>query len=238
MSVLDYLNEAISEVRSYDLKAFYNQFNKELFDNKLPNIPIDFTTSKKWGGRATATKYPDGHITIEKITISDFNKRDEDAIKGILLHEIIHVWMYNEGYDKDIGDKSHGQLFNKKLKELQAKVSFQIPLEDSFSGELSDKIKTKLFDVILNHNTKADYYSIAVLKHGLFEQIDRLKELFDGYVMFEHRKLYFIESDDKELAKQPVKIKFKRSSDIGFYKIDKAVAERILKNGKLIDKLE
>ena len=73
--------------------------------------------------------------------MSSFIETTKERIYGIMMHEMIHVWVVyisRDPYD------SHGPKFTSKLKELRKKTPFDIPLTDNTEGlEVSTNVKTK-----------------------------------------------------------------------------------------------
>lgn len=72
-----------------DLQKYYTKFNKELFGNKLPKIPVEFGPLKTAVGDTTIT-LPEGKP--KKIVMTNLYDVPKNYILGSLLHEMIHVW--------------------------------------------------------------------------------------------------------------------------------------------------
>ena len=214
------------EVSSIDLNSLYDQFNKEYFYNELPKIPIKLSSrTKQSGGWVDGKRQHDGTIIPISMTISSFFKRtNEDEVKGIILHEMIHVWQYINGL------AGHGMDFLNKLKELQKKVKFIIPLEDSVNNfEKSDMVKTTIKDVVLIF--KNNNFSIVVCKNEMIkDNLFHILNSFGGMIKFDKVELFLIQSDEAVLNKYPIKTKWK---NIQIYRIDTETANR-LKKGKIL----
>ena len=220
------------EMRSIDLNSLFDELNKELFDNKLPKVPVIYSRTKQKGGTAVATRLPDGTLIPKKITMSSFSKRkDMNEIKGILAHEMIHIFEYHNQIFEN-----HGKLFFDKLKELNDKTTFIIPRFDSTaSHEISDTVKKKTFDVILIIKSNGEII-ISVCAEGLIEKyLYAFEDRYDYQVTFNNWSVSFLKSDNKKLLKYPVSRKY---STVGFYKIDKELVEELLKDSTLIKKVE
>ena len=75
------------------MNKWFDEFNALVFKNKLPKVKITFNNTYRqlgqfyWGnGRGIGIK------------ISLFYDRTEDDYRNTLLHEMCHLWCYNEGY--------------------------------------------------------------------------------------------------------------------------------------------
>lgn len=253
MSISQYLKEHLNEDVSITIdriKELYDKFNKELFDNDLPNIPIRLGKLRDVGGQVSFKRIrKDGIrylLDIKMVISSYYSRENEDDLKGILLHEMIHVYFAHNQMEDPTG--SHGAWFKHKLKELQKKVDFQIPMTDSSSKSVSDQIKSKTFDVVLFRKPAEDN-TISILKKDMIESpmltfslgkmsdtsLDYLVGRYDDKVIFRDYIIYFLQSDDRELLKYPVARQFKTMK---YFKISNNDAERILNNGRLILKLD
>lgn len=185
-----------------NLIKLYKQFNKQLFDNELPNIPVGYNKLKNVYGRALAMGNKSEITSIDGIQISSFYDLEGDALKGILVHEMIHVWQYlNSSMIMLKKDNGHYIDFISKLKELQKKVSFKIPKTENADYAISGDIPSQIFDVIVRKKNNEIVSFILFKKDFLIKNknqvIDFFKHFPDNY--------YMIQSDDRELLGFPVK---------------------------------
>jgi len=121
------LLEGEVNIGEYDLKKYYDDFNKKYFDDELPNIPVQYVNSKKFGGWVDATRNKKtNEISVNRLVISKFFKRDEDNFIQILLHEMIHVWLL---YNNILERKQHGLAFKRKSREIEEISGVKIPRE-------------------------------------------------------------------------------------------------------------
>lgn len=74
------------------MKTWFNEFNAKVFDGKLPIVPIKFNNTYRqlgqfyWGVRGIGIK------------ISLFYDRTEEQYRNCLLHEMCHLYCYNQGW--------------------------------------------------------------------------------------------------------------------------------------------
>ena len=227
MNFRDFITEEALEVRDMKLEDLYDKFNKDLFNNQLPKVPIKLTKSKHSGGSAIASRNTQtGKVTIKGITISTLYKRSIEELSGLLIHEMVHIYFYL------IGDayEAHGSKFKKKLEELQSKVDFKIPLTDDFENkEVSNHVKKKPYDIVLLQFPDK-HYSIVSFKYGsLTEFKDQIHRFIDKWV--DHYKVIpeYYESDEVFLQTLPSKRGL--SGTIASYKITDEQAKLIKDNG-------
>jgi hypothetical protein len=224
----------MSEISTMDFGGWFDEFNKKLFDNQLPKVPIILKALRMSTGYAQATRNKTtGKVTPTKIVISNYFKRDEDEMRGIFLHELIHLYFYNLGrFESDA--QAHGKEFQDKIKELQPLVNFKIPLNDEVKQtELSDRFKGKRTDCILMKREGADYYSVACYSSGTLEK--RMEELAKDAQGISDRNnivVKMIDTDSPDVIRVP-KNKIS-SNNIGTYRIPLEVGEKILATGRVI----
>lgn len=122
-----------------ELKALYRHFNKELFRNKLPK-DIDLTISNKPIPAGEATLRNDYRVRYG-ISLSKSIMVSEEAIVGILIHEMVHVLMYVryvETLDTKWGDAGHGPLFIAEVDRI-IKKGYTVPYKEN-EGVLPDTL--------------------------------------------------------------------------------------------------
>ena len=109
---------------SYDLQKKFAYFNKLYFNSSLPDIVIEWDTSKRAvGGQTQFLRLAGEDISVRKITITKFDKFVvpeilEDVYDSMLVHEMVHAWVfYTYGHTK----RPHGSEFVNKMKEIDKK---------------------------------------------------------------------------------------------------------------------
>jgi hypothetical protein len=205
MSFLDVMLLEMSEISSMPLNDWFDTYNKQIFDNKLPKIPIILRPLKASTGYCSATKNNrTGIVTPDKIVISNYFKREEEEIKAILIHEMIHLFHFTQGFF--LSDKSsHGHHFDAMLKHAEKVTGLKIPKTDQPKDtELSDRHKGKKLEVILLHRKGMETWSIAVYSQGTFlKDSERLKEDMQGISDRNDVPIEIFESDIAEIFRYP-----------------------------------
>jgi SprT-like family len=248
------------ENQQYDLSARYQHFNKLLFDDKLPVIPIAWATLKGVGGVADAVAMTDpskprpnpmrvrlgledkrSNQTLKpgsmRIRISSLYQRSENAIDQILIHEMIHILMFVTGH---LGE-DHGTLFRAEIRRCGAIVGFAIPLTDvveglEFSADAIKKIKP--VGVLLIQKRDGDYQYAMLTAPYTSASGDKIRErlaYFVKYNYFVHASLYLIA--DEIWTGQAFKTVVQReygSKTKFFHLADDAAIADLRANGKLL----
>lgn len=161
------IDENAAKNMGYDLQAKYNLFNGMYFENRLPKIPLKWGSLKtksgevKWHvkpgdgvperarGRGIRRNFS-GYVFVPgtmTMTISSNYLRDEKSLDGILLHEMIHVWMV--AVENRI-EENHGPNFERMRREISAKSGIDLPLTDAVRDPIiNPDIKIKEIVVML-----------------------------------------------------------------------------------------
>lgn len=99
------------------LKPAYQKYNKEFFDNKLPDIDLFVAPSLR---RARGLAFPpqrDGTPMRIAMSWPHLKRATEEEIHGILLHEMVHIDMFRQR-KWSVG---HGQEFVNALNSIDKK---------------------------------------------------------------------------------------------------------------------
>ena len=100
---------------SYNLKQKFDLFNKKFFDSSLN--PINLTVEKL--GTDIAGQFFPSKDKSWRIAV-DPRYTDEAYMDAILIHEMIHYWMFQNGLQKAKGTY-HGKIFKDKVDEINRK---------------------------------------------------------------------------------------------------------------------
>ena len=124
------------EKLAYDLdnlKALYDQYNLYLFEGRLPEVLFYFPDN----ARPVAETFIMASISAKGklsamakgIGLSRRYCFEGEALKGVLLHEMIHVKVASIATSFEQLEDYHGVLYLYELERVQSKVSFNIPLK-------------------------------------------------------------------------------------------------------------
>lgn len=135
------------------LKKLYKEYNEKYFYGKLGKCDFSFFSKNIsflgwYCGKETCKNIPN-----DKIWIGTAVKWTEDALKCVLIHEMIHMYVYRiEGHKYD-GIFGHGRRFRKQCKRLKKEFGLDVLrspnieyINKKFSPKLWERIFTYLFD--------------------------------------------------------------------------------------------
>ena len=75
------------------LNKWFDEFNKAVFNDKLPKVKITFTNTRRQLGQ-----FYWGPTRGIGIKISTFYDRNEEGFRNTLLHEMCHLYCYKQGW--------------------------------------------------------------------------------------------------------------------------------------------
>jgi hypothetical protein len=214
--------EIIAADPKYNLQGKYRYWNAKAFGGELPPIPIKWMRSKTMGGRVRATlSRSTGDITLKNMAISNYLVMDEERLDGIMLHEMVHVYVLGVlGLAERSG--GHGREFYKKMREVSSKTGIHVPVTEDITGlEISEDVPTKPIGVVLAINNAGkkvmQVFNVRSLIRSSREIPERLEAL--GYKWFA-----ILQVKDRELMKFPEQRKFGRK----WWLIDSSEMNRIM----------
>ncbi len=133
----------------------FDRFNKEIFKEALPRIPVKLSKSKSAIGMY-CTKYKsmsDGSRTIvsRHFSFSTCFDFDENKLEDVILHEMIH---YLISFNNMTDSSPHGVLFKSVMKKINK----------SFGRNITISSHTKPGEKVNNKAKEKKWHIIAVLK--------------------------------------------------------------------------
>lgn len=149
------LLEAKKEVNNLELvRQLYKEYNAKYFNGECPpGLPIVEVRSKgilasvrarvKFVHFRGESKVPPENITQQDMTFSPAYRYTDEQLKALLLHEMIHSWLFTKGIVYTLGDKMHGREFIEKLKEVESASGITIPrteMADEFDFAMTDQV--------------------------------------------------------------------------------------------------
>lgn len=198
----------------------YNDFNRDIFEGKLPQVPIIINHSVRNLGQLCFKDERKGHSLIRKLThiaISDAFDRDMSNVEDTLIHEMIHVRQVIEGiYDEET---PHGPFFRREMERINREFGRNIQVRGHKGDKEApkhDAIRVHYFFVI-KFNDGGTYIG-KVASTRLFE----INELLTKDFKNQTSELRWYGSLCPELNGMPRCVKLK------FYKVPDDLLNRIL----------
>lgn len=143
------------------LRNKFNQFNKEFFNNELPQIEIKISRSKRQFGsyRFKRANHYCPKETPVAILISNYYQQTGKEYCETLIHEMIHYYLSF----KNIGrkDDCHGYYFQKEMKRInESQSTYKITIHGCSAGLTSkNEIKGKVYRILVFEYNGRKYLS-------------------------------------------------------------------------------
>ena len=224
-----------------DLNSEYDKYNKLLFDNELPRVPM------RWSNRKTSLGHVNysrnnftGEIIINHLAMSGFYSIPYSNFKSTLAHEMIHVKLLTTGED-DRWDK-HGHNFMAEAKRINNMgLGFNISAFNTENFGVSDKTKQNmktLIAIILEINNK--FYLSVTTPNVFASDADYIFNLFERIVQrgkYNTVEITALESRNPELLKYRIsrnyrsKVSYAQLSD---ELLEELLGDRIIKTAKFV----
>ncbi len=204
------------------IKDLYDDFNKKYFNNELGNYPIEIKPLKRVFGKVKTFRSSDN---VKLIQFSNLLKQNEDQIKGTVLHEMIHVYLFEKGIKH-----KHGRTFLNELEKLQKQTNFKIPISEYAEDYTVDYSKTKEREkiAVITHDLEGIMIFNKKLKRNFVENFEKII-LSKAYNL----QPIIVLTKNKEIEKYKIKRKIE-TQKVKIYKIDKELSEEIIENGEIL----
>lgn len=130
------------EISKIEIKARFDNYNKLYFEGKLGKCEFFWLISKQgFYGKYLEKKTKNGLI-YSKIGITRSIQWTEDALKELLVHEMIHMYISTiEGKAHD-GVLGHGKRFRAHCKRLKDDFGLVVRIHGDF-GYINKKVSPK-----------------------------------------------------------------------------------------------
>jgi hypothetical protein len=214
-----------------DVKSRYHYWNQAVFNGKLPDIPVTWGRSKRWGGITYGTLDRMARTgTPQRIEISDYIRDEINIIDGIMLHEMIHVEMILEGHG------GHGMWFELKRGDYSRKSGLDIPRTEAMEHfVVPEDVEAKPKGVVI-YKTKARQGLVIYGLKFFQNSLSILKNIAERYVDFyrqrgEQAEVTFLISEVKDLLKYPEK---RSVMQRGYYTVPESLLNQVISTGQQV----
>lgn len=139
------------------LEKKFAEFNYMYFDGLLPDVIIKYCNSKGYVGLFSCPK-PNSKSTRCTIKITKYYEMPDQAIEETLIHEMIHLWQYINGYYD-----SHGTSFKDMMSKINAIGRHNITITDKqvYDASIYSGINDKIWHILV---FKTSAYCKAIMK--------------------------------------------------------------------------
>ncbi len=140
----------------------FNEFNPLYFNNELKIPYFRITKTKSILGRCSCGKL------LHIIEISDYFDREEKDICNTLLHEMIHLYIFQ----KCIFDTSnHGVIFKQHMKRIN-KFGWNVSVRGVVTSNVKEEyVRKKRLNILLHKKLNGKFY-VAVVSPKSIDKVD------------------------------------------------------------------
>jgi len=181
-----FLAEKTISPSTYNLPQLFDVLNHQLFGGELPRVPVSFQSLPKGQvGVTQALAHKMGRQVTYKLETAKImitpRAFEEDVLKGILAHEMIHLYLMN----KHNPEKGHGIYFKSKLYQIQSKAKFKIPISHEISPDELQDLEHKEVSAFFVHQESGQVNYV----------LNAIKGLHDGLVYAQQTGEFFIKNN-------------------------------------------
>jgi len=168
------------------LQADFKVFNAKYFNNELKPIRIELNRTKRALGQFCVDR--SSWTPRIWINISVYYDRPVRDVQNTLIHEMIHYWQYQKGYNID-----HKSTFRSKANQINQDGWF-ISRCNETNGEVSNYVasKGKVYNVFAYESSNGRYFMFVSTPKSVSFYIDAMKDTLHN----NFPKAIYFQSDD------------------------------------------
>lgn len=200
----------------------FEEFNRLIFDGKLPKLPIELSDAKTFLGVCV---YKKRRTLLGKVVCYDFKLRintridlDEAEVEDIIIHEMIHYYI---GYNRIVDTSAHGRVFRQLMTEINERYGRHIKVSHKPTLEQKEQL----------YGSKERWHMVAliVFKDGRtgIKVLPRIASKIVNYYNVVGREST-IERIELYMTNDTYFNRYPNSSALRVHAIDRAEAERHL----------
>ena len=119
----------------------FEEFNRLMFDGRLPKLPVELSDAKTFLGVCV---YKKRRTLLGKTVCYDFKLRintridlDEAEMEDIIIHEMIHYYI---GYHRIVDTSAHGRVFREMMKGINERFGRHIKVSHRPTQEQKEQL--------------------------------------------------------------------------------------------------
>lgn len=200
----------------------FEEFNRLMFDGRLPKLPVELSDAKTFLGICV---YKKRRTLLGKTVCYDFKLRintridlDEAEVEDIIIHEMIHYYI---GYHGIVDTSAHGRVFREMMKGINERFGRHIKVSHRPTQEQKEQLcgNRRRWRMVAFVVFKDGRTGIKVLPR-IVEKVVNYYNVMDRESCIERIEMYM--TDDVFFNRYP------SSSALRVHYIDRAEAERHL----------
>ena len=137
----------------------FREFNRQMFDGRLPEPPVSITNAKTYLGVCAYRKHRKWHGRLEysdfRIRISRRFDLPRDEIDDTIIHEMIHYWI---GLNSPADMPGHSALFRRMMADINERFGRHISVSHRLTPDQQEQA--------VDNRPKKHVVARVVLKDG------------------------------------------------------------------------
>lgn len=122
------------------LKELYKKCNHKFFTDELPKTGLSFRIDHSIHNVAGCYFSTQNDKINTTIYFSDMYEWNEEYLEKIMLHEMVHVFLYSSNRK---ADSKHGKRFKEVCMNINTKFGVNVPLDGSFVSLTDEGLQQK-----------------------------------------------------------------------------------------------
>lgn len=206
------------------LKTKFNQFNKQIFGNRLPEVNISLSAATKTLGKCQQRTDSAGK-KIFSLVFTSAVALEDSVREDVVIHEMIHLFI---GWNGLVDSSPHGPLFKALMNSINA----------AHGRRISVTVRSDATEVVEGVNTaRAPIRLIIVLRFrdgsvGV-KSLPRVRETIARY-LHAVSEMTGVENFSMYFTDNPFFHRFPVSGALRYHRVDPTELDRALKNAKAI----
>ncbi|MCQ2201646.1 MAG: SprT-like domain-containing protein [Bacteroidales bacterium] len=208
------------------IKKKFDEYNRDMFSDKLPRIPIEIVNVKTYLGLCSFKRRcgEDGKHVYYDFKLS-FNERldtSEEEVQDTLIHEMIHYFI---GYNGIEDATSHGPVFLSMMNIINTKFNRHLTVSHKSSKSDAEQLvdTRRHWHIVAAINLADGSFGIKVLPRSgesVIKFIDKLNRTYD------------VKSIDLYMSDEPYFNKFPSSISTKFPILDPVEPKQFLEKAR------
>lgn len=228
-------DDEIVDFDEIDLQDEYNKLNSLIFDGKLKPVDMIWNTRRASHGVVKAQRNRrTGEIMIKSLGMSKFLDIPYKVFKDTLAHEMIHVFLLQQGINDGHGYKFKSEMY--RINSLGHGFNVSVTL-DSSGFELSKNAQAKAKELVfylVESNSKKNM--LVVVTPNVYQKDGHELEKLYGRLVVSRKYLWIkgevFKSSDPNLMKYSQNRSFR--SGVSYVPIEQDVADELKRNAEKI----
>ncbi len=213
----------------FNIEKSFKELNKKVFKDELT---LDFAI--RWGkfknrvGQVLFDRMGNQEVNIIEFMITDYYAMTKEQFEGIMLHEMIHVYIFQKGI-RDNGD--HGRHFQSMMQDINSKGYNISKTENAEDFKVSSKVTMKPLFALVIEWERAKFKNLLVYNSHNSKDEDEFIEVLQRHARSQNEgmTLHWVESTNPYFRKFKIARSLKTALNRQ-YELDEKFYDEIVKD--------